>query len=84
VLAQLEAASAVTRPHFRDVEFQRNKRRAAAAAGGSTRGWYLAVDTWVAGTTAGNATTADVGGSDAEVSAGACVCAWKQGCGRRR
>ncbi|KAF8058936.1 CPK9 [Scenedesmus sp. PABB004] len=51
-LAQLAALSKLSRPRFRDVEFQRNKRRTAAAGGGVSRAWYLAVDTWIAGTAA--------------------------------
>jgi hypothetical protein len=67
VLQQLEEASERTRPKFRDVEFQRAKRRTAAASAGSSRGWYLEVDTWVAGTTAGTADAAEGSGSDAQV-----------------
>lgn len=52
VLQHLEELSAITRPIFRDVEFQRNKRRSATAGAAVSRTWYLAVDTWIAGTLA--------------------------------
>ncbi|WIA19514.1 hypothetical protein OEZ85_004125 [Tetradesmus obliquus] len=50
VLHLLEQLSVTSRAKFRDVEFQRNKRRSAAAGAGASRAWYLTVDTWIAGT----------------------------------
>ncbi|KAF6254623.1 hypothetical protein COO60DRAFT_1703206, partial [Scenedesmus sp. NREL 46B-D3] len=50
VLHLLEQLSLKSRAKFRDVEFQRNKRRSAAAGAGTSRPWYLTVDTWIAGT----------------------------------
>eukprot|EP00775_Hariotina_reticulata_P009364 gene9364-9527_t len=52
VLKKLEADSANMRPKLRDLEFQRNKRKGAAAGAGVSRSWYLAVDLWISGTTA--------------------------------
>jgi len=52
VLQKLEADSVSMRPKLRDLEFQRNKRKAAAAGAGVSRSWYLAVDLWISGTTA--------------------------------
>jgi hypothetical protein len=52
------------------VEFQRNKRRSAAA--GASRPWYLTVDTWIAGTlTTEDAVAANPFGD--EVGAAVCV-----------
>jgi hypothetical protein len=50
VLHLLEQLSVTSRAKFRDVEFQRNKRRSAAVGAGASRPWYLTVDTWIAGT----------------------------------
>jgi hypothetical protein len=50
VLHLLEQLSVTSRARFRDVEFQRNKRRSAAVGAGASRPWYLTVDTWIAGT----------------------------------
>jgi hypothetical protein len=59
-----------SRAKFRDVEFQRNKRRSTAA--GASRPWYLTVDTWIAGTlTTEDAVAANPFGD--EVGAAVCV-----------
>jgi hypothetical protein len=59
-----------SRAKFRDVEFQRNKRRSAAA--GASRPWYLTVDTWIAGTlTTEDAVAANPFGN--EVGADICI-----------
>lgn len=52
MLEELQQLSLKSAPRFRDVEFQRNKRRAATARSAVSRSWYLPVDTWIAGTTA--------------------------------
>jgi len=52
VLQKLEADSVSMRPKLRDLEFERNKRKGAAAGAGVSRSWYLAVDLWISGTTA--------------------------------
>jgi hypothetical protein len=53
VVALLKAASDSTRARFKDIQFQRNKRRKAAAASmsRSSRSWYLPVNSWITGTT---------------------------------
>jgi hypothetical protein len=54
VIALLKSASDKTRSRFKDIQFQRNKRRKAAAASTSlhSRSWYLTVNSWITGTTA--------------------------------
>lgn len=52
VLDELKQLSRKSAPRFHDVEFQRNKRRVATTGAAVSRGWYLPVDTWIAGTTA--------------------------------
>lgn len=53
VIALLKAASDQTRARFKDIQFQRNKRRKAAAASTAlhSRSWYLPVNSWITGTT---------------------------------
>lgn len=53
VIALLKAASDSTRARFKDIQFQRNKRRKAAAASTAhhSRSWYLPVNSWITGTT---------------------------------
>jgi hypothetical protein len=53
VIALLHAASDRTRARFKDIQFQRNKRRKAAAASAAShsRSWYLPVNSWITGTT---------------------------------
>lgn len=53
VIALLHTASDRTRARFKDIQYQRNKRRKAAAASAAThsRSWYLPVNSWITGTT---------------------------------
>lgn len=68
MIALLKAASDSTRARFKDIQFQRNKRRKAAAASmsRSSRSWYLPVSSWITGTTtaveAAEPGTEEVGG----------------------
>lgn len=53
MIAALKEASDKTRARFKDIQFQRNKRRKDAKSSSSllSRGWYLPVDSWITGTT---------------------------------
>lgn len=53
MVALLKAASDSTRARFKDIQFQRNKRRKDAQSSSTmlSRSWYLPVESWITGTT---------------------------------
>lgn len=58
MVALLKAASDSTRARFKDIQFQRNKRRKDAQSSSTmlSRSWYLPVESWITGTTLVGAT----------------------------